>query len=130
MAPPAVMMKVPIPAPIHVPAAPVVDNSTAEVTEPRPEPIAPIQLISGPFFVSFDISLPYSPQLCQPAAQPGLSPSASELSSSPCSSSHHPSTTLRLQYDFDTAVAFLLEHLIGLRCLLQGQPVSHEIPDA
>src|SRR5699024_10402258 len=59
MAPPTVMMKVPIPAPIHVPAAPVVDSKTAEVTEPSPEPAAPTQLICGP--ASFAITPHHKP---------------------------------------------------------------------
>src|SRR5690625_1146804 len=69
MAPPTVMIKVPIPAPIQVPAAPVVDSKTAEVTEPRPEPIAPTQFISGPFFsFSFAISPTLSITWARPCA--------------------------------------------------------------
>src|SRR5690625_773478 len=77
MAPPTVMMKVPMPAPIQVPAAPVVESKTAEVTEPRPEPIAPTQFISGPFF-SFSFAI--SPTLSSTWAGPcAITPQARPL---------------------------------------------------
>ena len=43
-----VITKLPIAAPIRVPAAPRVDSTTAEDTAPRAEPAAPTQLIWGP----------------------------------------------------------------------------------
>src|SRR5690625_2298677 len=48
MLPPTVMIRLPSAAPMRVPAAPSVDNSTADVTAPSAEPEAPSQLICRP----------------------------------------------------------------------------------